>query len=75
MVYQGMEQRMKGETSCGPTRSNQPPVLGPIGDLSVDEQVELSFTATATDPDIPTNILTFSLDGAPKQAGGEPYAP
>ena len=36
------------------------PVLDPIGNQSVDELVELTFTATATDADLPANTLTFS---------------
>ncbi len=42
---------------------NQPPVLDPIGDKSVDEGVLLTFTATATDGDTPADNLTFTLDG------------
>src|SRR5207253_3083892 len=40
---------------------NQAPVLGAIGDQTVDEQTLLGFTATATDADLPPNTLTFSL--------------
>ena len=48
---------------------NKPPVLIAIGDKEVDEETELTFTATATDPDLPANTLTFSLDdGAPAGA-------
>ena len=43
---------------------NLPPVLGPIGNRSIDEQALLSFTATATDQDLPAQTLTFSLDAA-----------
>ena len=32
---------------------NEPPVLDPIGNQVVEELVELSFTATATDPNEP----------------------
>ena len=46
---------------------NRPPVLAAIGNRSVDEQVALAFTASASDPDIPANTLTFSLSGG---AGG-----
>ena len=38
---------------------NAPPVLNTIGDQTVNEFVELAFTATASDDD----ALTFSLDG------------
>ncbi len=48
---------------------NQPPVLDPIGAQAVDEGSALAFTATASDPDLPANTLTFSLDaGAPAGA-------
>lgn len=45
--------------------SNLPPVLQAIGDQSIHYGLLLSIQAMATDPDIPTNILTFTLDGAP----------
>ncbi|HET9252233.1 MAG TPA: putative Ig domain-containing protein, partial [Candidatus Eisenbacteria bacterium] len=48
---------------------NQAPVLGAIGNRTVNEGVLLSFTATATDADVPANTLTFSLSaGAPAGA-------
>ena len=48
---------------------NFPPVLDPIGDKTVDELIPLVFTATATDPDVPGQTLTFSLGpGAPSGA-------
>ena len=43
---------------------NVAPVLGAIGNQTVDEEALLSFTATATDADLPPNTLTFSLAGA-----------
>jgi PKD repeat protein len=44
-------------------------VLDAISDQTVDEGSLLSFTATATDPDLPANTLTFTLDaGAPAGA-------
>ena len=51
---------------------NVAPVLGAIGDKTVDELTLLSFTATATDADIPANTLTFSLVGAPSGAAIDP---
>ena len=47
---------------------NQEPVLGPLSNRTVDEQTLLTFTASATDPDLPANALTFSLVGAPAGA-------
>ena len=47
---------------------NVAPVLGAVGDQTVDEQTLLTFTATATDGDLPANPLTFSLSGAPAGA-------
>ena len=41
---------------------NSAPVLAPIGDRSVDEGATLSFTASATDSDVPTDTLTYTLD-------------
>ncbi len=46
------------------TPINDAPSLSIIGDQTVDEGTELTFTATANDPDIPANTLTFSLDAA-----------
>jgi hypothetical protein len=47
---------------------NQAPVLASIGNKTVNELEQLSFTATATDDDIPANTLTFSLSGEPTGA-------
>ncbi|MHC4401514.1 MAG: reprolysin-like metallopeptidase, partial [Planctomycetota bacterium] len=48
---------------------NRPPLLASIGDRTVDEETELTFTASAADPDVPTDTLTYSLDaGAPAGA-------
>jgi hypothetical protein len=47
---------------------NVAPVLGAIGSKSVNELVLLTFTATATDADIPVQSLFFSLTGAPDGA-------
>jgi len=48
---------------------NSPPLLASIADQVAFAGFELSVTNSATDPDIPTNILTFSLEpGAPAGA-------
>ena len=44
------------------TEENQAPVLAQISDQTVAEGALLSFTASATDPDIPANTLSYSLD-------------
>jgi len=45
---------------------NLPPILSPIPNQTNSEQTLITFTATASDSDIPANTLTFSLDpGAP----------
>ncbi|MEZ6061266.1 MAG: putative Ig domain-containing protein [Planctomycetaceae bacterium] len=51
---------------------NQPPVLAPIGNRTVDEEQTLTFTASATDSDLPPNTLTFSLTNAPAGASIDP---
>jgi hypothetical protein len=43
---------------------NLPPVLAAIGNRLVTAGSNLTFTATATDPDRPVQILAFSLDAA-----------
>ena len=51
------------------TQANTPPVLNPIGPKSINELSTLSFTATASDPEVPPQTLTFSLGpGAPSGA-------
>ena len=51
------------------TEVNVAPVLGAIGNRTVQVSTLLAFTATATDADLPANALTFSLDaGAPAGA-------
>jgi len=49
--------------------SNLPPALSSITSKTVLEGVTLAFTNTASDPDLPANALTYSLDpGAPTNA-------
>jgi len=53
--------------------SNSAPVLGAIGNQTVNEGSELTFTATATDGEAPPQTLAFSLDGgAPATASINP---
>ena len=42
---------------------NEPPVLDPIGDQVVIGGQNLSFTAMATDTDLPPNNLVYSISG------------
>ena len=51
---------------------NVAPVLDPVGNMPVDEETLLSFTATASDHDVPVQTLTFSLSGAPVGASITP---
>ena len=51
---------------------NLPPVLADLADRVIDEETLLSFTASATDPDLPAHTLTFSLTGAPAGASIDP---
>ena len=48
---------------------NDPPSLAAISDRTIHAGSTLTFTNSATDPDVPANALTFSLDaGAPTGA-------
>jgi hypothetical protein len=49
-------------------QSNQPPVLDPIANRTINEGFPLTITNAATDPDVPPQILTFTL-GARAPAG------
>jgi len=42
---------------------NEPPVLAPIPDQTIDELATLTLTASATDPDVPPGSLLFALVG------------
>jgi uncharacterized repeat protein (TIGR02543 family) len=46
------------------TENNTAPVLGTIGDKSVDELHELTFAVSATDDKLPSNTLIYSLAGS-----------
>lgn len=54
--------------TVGVTGVPEAPVLAPIGNKVVDEKTLLTFTATATDEDIPMQPLTFSLVNPPTGA-------
>ena len=51
---------------------NQAPSLAPIGGKTVAEGSTLTFTASATDSDLPANTLTYSLVDAPAGATIQP---
>jgi hypothetical protein len=54
---------------------NSPPVIGAITNKMVVRGQLLSFAVTATDPDLPANLFTFSLAaGAPAGASIDPTA-
>jgi hypothetical protein len=62
-------------TIVTPQIPNNAPLLDFIGDRSVDELSTLVFTATAADPDVPAQTLTFSLEaGAPAGASIDPLS-
>ncbi|MEA4926983.1 MAG: putative Ig domain-containing protein [Syntrophomonadaceae bacterium] len=49
---------------------NTAPALGAIGNKTVDEGSELTFTASTTDEDLPANSLTYSLEGTVPEGAG-----
>ena len=52
---------------------NEAPTLDPIDEITVGEHETASFTATASDADLPVQALTFSLDStAPTNATIDP---
>jgi len=51
---------VSGQLTTG--QPNTPPILMAIGDKTVNEGDFLSFTAHASDADVPAQTLTFSLD-------------
>ncbi len=50
--------------------SNTPPMLSAIANRVVNENTLLTFTAGASDPDVPVQKLTWSLDGTPPAGAG-----
>ncbi len=55
---------LTGTITLDVTPVNDSPVLGAIGDQSIDELATLTFTATATDIDLPGDTLTYTLDAS-----------
>jgi glucuronoarabinoxylan endo-1,4-beta-xylanase len=49
-------------------QSNTTPTLSPIADQTINAGVTLSITNMATDPNVPPQVLTFSLPSAPTNA-------
>ncbi len=47
---------------------NQTPVLASVGNRNATEGILLTFSASASDPDLPANTLTYSLTSAPAGA-------
>jgi hypothetical protein len=47
---------------------NEPPAIDPVDDQSVEAGAPLAFTVEASDPDIPVQDLSFSLQDAPTGA-------
>ena len=50
--------------------NDNPPVIGPIGDRSINEGTSLAFTVSATDPD--GDAITYSATGLPTGASFDP---
>ncbi len=62
--------RIAWEVQYGPTSAqlvvlNTAPTLAAITNQTVNEQTQLSVTASATDQDLPAQTMTYSLDTAP----------
>ncbi len=56
--------------AAAPVLGNNPPMLAPIADQTVDQGAVVSFTATAMDDDLPAGSqLTFQLDPDETPAG------
>ncbi len=58
----------EGQVTITVNETNQKPVLADIGGFGVNEHTLLTFKATATDPDVPANGLTYTLQNAPAGA-------
>jgi hypothetical protein len=47
---------------------NEAPLLAPIGNKMVNAGQQLAFALTASDPNLPPQILAFTVDGMPEGA-------
>ncbi len=54
------------------TDVNRPPVIDPIPSKVIDELTTVTFTATASDPDLPANTVSFSAPSLPPGATLDP---
>ena len=61
-ITESLEDNNTLSASFSVFNTNNPPVLAPIPDKTVNAGALLTFTATATDTNIPAQTLTFSLD-------------
>lgn len=64
-VSDGTDQSAAGEVVINISGVNESPTLAPVGNMGVNELAALTFSATAVDTDVPANVLSFSLVGAP----------
>jgi len=48
--------------------ANQPPLLNPIGNRTIDEGTELRFSISASDSDVPAQTLVYGVTGLPDGA-------
>jgi len=53
---------------------NLAPVIDPIADITGFAESEFSLTVTVSDPDLPANLLNFTLDSAPVGASIDPQS-
>ena len=54
------------------TVADDPPVLGAIGNRTIDEGLLLEFAVNATDDDVPAGDLSYAVSGLPEGAAWDP---
>ncbi len=54
------------------TVADDPPVLGAIGNRTIDEGLLLEFAVSATDDDVPAGDLSYAVSGLPEGAAWDP---